>query len=40
MRLTLRDDGWHLIGSLSEDVGPFTTLAAAEQFLDWLDNRK
>lgn len=39
MTLTQRADGWHLIGSLGEDVGPFPTLAEAERFLDWLDNR-
>lgn len=35
----LHPDGWHLLGRLSEDVGPFRTIRDAEHFLDWLENR-
>ena len=38
MRAELRDDGWHLLGPDGEDVGPFATVQAAEDFLDWLEN--
>ena len=34
-----RADGWHLLGDMGEDVGPFPTLEAAQEFLDWNENR-
>ena len=39
MMPALFTDGWHLLGTLGEDVGPFATIQAAEQFLDWLDTK-
>ena len=40
MQAELRDDGWHLLGPAGEDVGPFTTVQAAEDFLDWVENEQ
>ena len=35
----LQPDGWHLLGTMGEDVGPFMTIEQATDFLDWLEKR-
>lgn len=37
MTITQRPDGWHVLDSLGTDIGPFATLAAVEEFLDWWE---
>lgn len=39
MKAEIRADGWHL-GPDGEDVGPFLTKEAAEDFLDWFENQR
>jgi hypothetical protein len=40
MTLAQRQDGWHLLDDAGNaDLGPFRTLDAAREFMDWNDER-